>query len=105
MMEKPTNEQYENLISEDLDKFDKLNFIFVEAESANIGKNRRPHELYNQMKNSKRIEILRDERIRIDELVNTYSNYDKNDLKESVLRISRRLGPQRTKSAIDSIDN
>ena len=105
MIEQPTNEQYENLISEDLDKFDKLNFIFVEAESANIGKNRIPHELYNQMKNSKRIEILRDERIRIDELVNTYSNYDKNDLKESVLRISRRLGPQRTKCAIDSIDN
>ena len=55
------------------------------------------------MKNSKRIEILRDERIRIDELVNTYSKYDKNDLKESVLRISKRLGPQRTKSAIDAI--
>ena len=104
MIEQPTNEQYENLISEDLDKFDKLKFIFVEAESPNIGKNRIPHELYNQMKNSKRIEILRDERIRIDELVNTYSKYDKNDLKESVLRISKRLGPQRTKSAIDSID-
>ena len=104
MIEQPTNEQYENLISEDLDKFNKLKFIFVEAESPNIGKNRIPHELYNQMKNSKRIEILRDERIRIDELVNTYSKYDKNDLKESVVRISKRLGPQRTKSAIDSID-
>ena len=105
MIEQPTNEQYENLISEDLDKFDKLKFIFVEAESPNIGKNRIPHELYNQMKNSKRIEIIRDERIRIDELVNTYSKYEKNDLKDSVLRISKRLGPQRTKSAIDSIDN
>ena len=104
MIEQPTNEQYENLISEDLDKFNKSKFIFVEAESPNIGKNRIPHELYNQMKNSKRIEILRDERIRIDELVNTYSKYDKNDLKESVLRISKRLGPQRTKSAINSID-
>tara|TARA_Y100001978_G_scaffold164353_1_gene151374 strand:- start:380 stop:709 length:330 start_codon:yes stop_codon:yes gene_type:complete len=57
------------------------------------------------MKNSKRIEIIRDEKIRIEELVNTYSKYQKNDLKESVLRISKRLGPQRTKSAINSIDN
>ena len=57
------------------------------------------------MKNSKRIEIIRDERIRIKELINTYSKYQKNDLKESVLKISKRLGPQRTKSAIDSIDN
>ncbi len=105
MKEQPTNEQYENLISEHLDKFNKLKFIFVEAESPNIGKNRIPHELYKQMKNSKRIEIIRDEVIRIDELVNTYSKYEKNDLKESVMRISKRLGPQRTKSAIDSIDN
>ena len=39
------------------------------------------------------------------ELINTYSKYQKNDLKESVLKISKRLGPQRTKSAIVSIDN
>ena len=104
MIAQPTNEQYENLISDDIDKFNKLKFIFVEAESPNIGKNRIPHELYKQMKNSKRIEIIRDERIRINELVNTYSKYEKNDLKESVVKISKRLGPQRTKSAIDSID-
>jgi len=105
MKEQPTNEQYENLIAEDLNKFNKKNFIFVEAESPNIGKNRIPNAFYKQMKNSKRIEIKRDERMRIKELINTYSKYQKNDLKESVLKISKRLGPQRTKSAIDSIDN
>ena len=57
------------------------------------------------MRHSKRIEIIRDEKIRIKELINTYSKYKKNDLKESVLKISKRLGPQRTKSAINSIDN
>ena len=105
MKDQPTNEQYENLIAEDLDKFNKKDFIFVEAESPNIGKNRIPHEFYKQMKNSKRIEIIRDEKIRIKELVNTYSKYKKNDLKESVFKISKRLGPQRTKSAINFIDN
>ncbi len=105
MKEQPTNEQYENLIAEELNKFNQKKFIFVEAESPNIGKNRIPHELYKQMKNSRRFEIIRDQRIRIRELVNTYSIYQKNDLKESVLKISKRLGPQRTKSAIDSIDN
>ena len=104
MKEQPTNEQYENLIAEDLNKFNKKKIIFVEAESANIGKNRIPHELYKQMKNSKRIEIIRNEKIRIKELINTYSKYKKNDLKESVLKITKRLGPQRTKSAINSID-
>jgi len=105
MKRQPTNEQYENLIAENLNKFNKDNFIFVEAESPNIGKNRIPHELYKQMTNSKRIEIIRDDQIRIKELINTYSKYQKNDLKESVSKISKRLGPQRTKSAIDSIDN
>ena len=105
MKEQPTNEQYENLIAEDLDKFNKEYFIFVEAESPNIGKNRIPHKLYKQMKNSKRIEIIRDERIRIKELIDTYSKYQKDDLKASVLKISKRLGPQRTKTAIVSIDN
>ncbi len=105
MKEQPTNEQYENLIAENLSLHNKNKFIFVEAESPNIGKNRIPHELYNQMKNSQRIEILREEKIRIKELINTYSKYQKNDLKKSVLKISKRLGPQRTKTAIDSIDN
>ena len=105
MEEQPTNEQYENLIAEDLSILNKNKFIFVEAESSNIGKNRIPHELFKQMKNSKRIEIIREEKIRIKELINTYSKYQKDDLKESVLKISKRLGPQRTKSAIDSINN
>ena len=105
MEEQPTNEQYENLIAEDLSILNKNKFIFVEAESSNIGKNRIPHELFKQMKNSKRIEIIREEKIRIKELINTYSKYQKDDLKESVLKISKRLGPQRTKSAIESIDN
>ena len=105
MKEQPTNEQYENLIAENLHKMNKDNFIFVEAESPNIGKNRIPNELFKQMNNSKRIEIIRSESIRIKELINTYSKYQKNDLKESVMKISKRLGPLRTKSAIDSIDN
>ena len=104
MPNQPKNEQYENLIAENLGDFNKDNIIFVEAESPNIGKNRIPHELYKQMMNAQRIEIIRDERIRINELINTYSLFSKNDLKDSVLRITRRLGPQRTKSALDFIE-
>ena len=64
-----------------------------------------PHEFFNQMKNSKRIEILRSESNRFDELIDTYSVFKKEELQESVLRIKKRLGPQRTKIAIESIDN
>ncbi len=105
MKPQPTNEQYENLISEELNIFNKKIYIFVEAESPNIGRNRIPHEIYKQMKISKRIEIVRNESIRIKELIKTYSKYEKKELKDSVLKISKRLGPNRTKTAIDSIDN
>ncbi len=104
MLKQPTNEQYENMIAEKLINYNSNNITFVEAESPNIGKNRIPFELYEQMKISPRIEIKRAEKIRINELINTYSSFSKDDLKESVLRISKRLGPQRTKSALDSIE-
>jgi len=105
MKEQPSNEQYENKIAEKLNTFKTIKNIFVEAESANIGKCKVPHEFFKQMKESRRIEILRSESNRLDELIDTYSVFKKEELKDSVLRIKKRLGPQRTKIALDSIDN
>jgi len=105
MKEQPSNEEFENLIAEKLNSFRCSNNIFVEAESANIGKCKIPHEFFNQMKNSRRIEILRSESNRLDELIDTYSVFKKEELQESVLRIKKRLGPQRTKIALESINS
>jgi len=104
MKDQPSNEQFENRIAEKLYSFNCIHNIFVEAESANIGKCKIPHEFFNQMKTSRRIEILRSESNRLDELINTYSVFNKEELKESVLRIKKRLGPQRTKIALESIN-
>ena len=57
------------------------------------------------MKNSRRIEILRSESNRLDELIDTYSVFKKEELQESILRIKKRLGPHRTKIALESINN
>ena len=103
MKEQPTNEHFENMIAEKLISFKKDEPIFLEAESANIGKCKVPHELFNQMKSSKRIEIIRSESNRLDELISTYSIFKQNELEESILRIKKRLGPQRTKIAVNSI--
>ena len=104
MKEQPSNEQFENKIAEKLYTFQAINNVFVEAESANIGKCKIPHEFFNQMKKSRRIEILRSESNRLDELIDTYSVFKKEELKNSVQRIKKRLGPQRTKLALESID-
>ena len=105
MKEQPSNEQFENKIAEKINTFKSSNNIFVEAESANIGKCKIPHEFFKQMKHSRRIEILRSESNRLDELIDTYSVFNKEELQESVLRIKKRLGPQRTKTALESINN
>ncbi len=105
MKKQPSNEQFENKIAEKLNSFISINNVFVEAESSNIGKCKIPHEFFNQMKASRRIEIIRSESNRLDELIDTYSVFSKEELKESVLRIKKRLGPQRTKIALESINN
>ena len=104
MNEQPSNEQFENKIAEKLNSFIAINEIYVESESANIGKCKIPHEFFNQMKNARRIEILRSEKNRLKELIDTYSVFNKKELQESVLRIKKRLGPQRTKTALESIE-
>ena len=104
MDEQPSNEQFENLIAEQLNKLNTNRDIFIEAESANIGKCRIPNEIFKQMKLSPRVEIIMNEKLRIEELIRNYSNFSKNELKESVMRISKRLGPQRTKQAIEAIE-
>ena len=38
-------------------------------------------------------------------MINTYSVFKKEELQESVLRIKKRLGPQRTKIALESIND
>ena len=37
-------------------------------------------------------------------MINTYSIFKKEELQQSVLRIKKRLGPQRTKIALESIN-
>jgi len=103
MKEQPTNEHFENMIAEKLISFKKDEPIFLEAESANIGKCKVPHELFNQMKSSQRIEIIRSESNRIDELISTYSIFNQVELEESIIRIKKRLGPHRTKIAINAL--
>ena len=105
MTRQPTNEQFENLLAEKLKSFKISEPLFIEAESANIGTCRIPHEFFKQMKKAKRIEILQSKENRIKELISTYSGFPNDELKNSVTRISKRLGPQRTKKAIDAIEN
>ncbi len=105
MTAQPSNEQFENMIAEELKAFNKNQKIFVEAESANIGKCKIPFEFFSKMKTANRIEIKKSESNRLEELIKTYSIFEEKDLIAAVSRIKKRLGPQKTSIALESIKN
>jgi len=106
MEKQPTTQQFENILAESIDEFHskKAIEIWLEAESSNLGKCRIPNSLYTKMKQAPIIEIIKTKNERVDNLVNLYSKNSQHDLKDAVNRISKRLGPKRTKEALVAIE-
>ena len=106
MKEQPSTQQFENILAESLDSFQKNSAteIWLEAESSNLGKCRIPNSLYTKMKKAPIIEIIKDKDERVKNLVHVYSQNSQTELNNAVNRISKRLGPQRTKEALTAIE-
>lgn len=106
MKEQPTTQQFENILAESLDNFqrNKATEIWIEAESSNLGKCRIPNKLHTKMGKAPIIEIIKTKNERVENLVNLYSQNSQTELKNAVNRISKRLGPQRTKEALTAIE-
>ncbi len=106
MEKQPTTQQFENILAEYLDNFHKnnANEIWLEDESSNLGKCRIPNNLYTRMKKAPVIEIIKTKNERVKNLVDLYSQNSQTELKDAITRISKRLGPQRTKEALEAIE-
>ena len=106
MKKQPSTQQFENILAESINKFHKSKAIeiWIEAESSTLGKCRIPKSLYTKMRNAPILEIIKSVNERVDNLVNVYSQNSQIELKDAVNRISKRLGPQRTKEAILAIE-
>lgn len=100
----PTNEHFENQIALLLSEMNQGRPVWLEDESINIGKNKIPDALFKQMRSAPVVEIKVPYEKRIHQLVSDYSPYPVEDLKESVLKIQKRLGGLRTKQAIEALD-
>ncbi|MBU1371171.1 MAG: tRNA 2-selenouridine(34) synthase MnmH [Bacteroidetes bacterium] len=103
-LEQPSQEQFENLFGSELQEMDCSKRIWLEDESVTIGKRVIPKPIWDQMRKAQvvKIDIPKDERIEF--LNEDYGNLDKDFLKASVLRISKRLGPLETKLTLRAID-
>jgi tRNA 2-selenouridine synthase len=102
--EQPTTEQFENDLCHHISLLDQEQPVWIEDESRNVGKCVIPGELYDQMRSNEILflDIPREKRAR--HLVTRYARYSSEELKACVLRIQKKLGGDRTREALESID-
>jgi tRNA 2-selenouridine synthase len=100
----PTTEQFGNSLYTELVKFKKDLPLWVEDESRNIGSVFMPDSFYQNMQETPVIVLVMDLNMRLPRLLEEYSSYPQATLKESVLKISKRLGGDKTQDAILAIE-
>lgn len=101
----PTNEQFENDLIYQWFSFDLSKPIWAEDESHSIGSNWIPNELFSMMRKAPVVKMEIDKSIRMQRLMNEYANFDKKELENCILKISKKLGGQNVKQALESLEN
>jgi tRNA 2-selenouridine synthase len=101
----PTSEHFANLLHAELAKLDSTRPVWLEDESKNIGSVFMPDQFYYRMRESPVIALIMDVATRMPRLLKEYAQYPHGELVASVNKISRRLGGDRTKESIESIES
>jgi tRNA 2-selenouridine synthase len=101
----PTQEQFENNLSDCLSKISSEKICWVENESRKVGRDIIPAGLWDQMQNAKVITIGLPIEERINFLVSEYGKFPKEDLITATERIGRHLGGQHVKAAVEALQN
>ncbi|MCA1757340.1 MAG: tRNA 2-selenouridine(34) synthase MnmH [Bacteroidales bacterium] len=104
MPDQPTSEHFANMVFSELNYTTPSATLFMEDESRNIGSVFMPDELYNVIRRSPVIALMPDSASRTGFLMEEYGKFEPRLLRESVLRISKRLGGDRTREALEAID-
>jgi tRNA 2-selenouridine synthase len=101
----PSTEQFANILYREWSKLEGNSPVWIEDESRNIGTVFMPEGFFQNMQNTPVIELVMDARLRLPNLMEEYSKYPPENLKESVQKISKRLGGDNTREALIAIDN
>jgi len=100
----PSQEQFENELAYFLHNIDYAKPLWLEDESRLIGNKVIPEKLWEQMRIAKTICIDIPFNERIDYLTKEYGKFTKEQLKESIIKITKRLGHLQTKNALTALD-
>jgi tRNA 2-selenouridine synthase len=100
----PTTEQFANNLYREWGKMDDKAPFWIEDESRNIGTVFIPDGLYGNMQDTRAIILLMDVKTRLPRLMEEYSVYPGDALKASIQKISKRLGGDNTRDAIEAVE-
>ncbi len=100
----PTTEHFANILFREWDMADPDIPIWLEDESRNIGSVFMPDQFYFNMQDTPAIILMMDVKTRMPRLMEEYSIYPPAELKASIMRISRRLGGDNTRDAINAVE-
>ena len=77
---------------------------WVEDESRTVGVRIIPEGIWNQMRQAPHYFLDKTFELRLDQIMEDYGTFSKDDLQFCMERISKRLGPQHAKKAINHIE-
>ena len=95
----PSTEHFENRLAMALEQRRGRPWLWLEAESVQIGRCRLPKALFDQMQEAPVVVLERPRHERVAALVEVYGPQGQQGLLEATERLQRRLGSQRTNSA------
>lgn len=102
--EQPSTEHFENLLAKQIAELDPNQTIWVEDESRSIGKARIPDTFFNQKLAAPMVFVESSIENRIATVCATYGEKDIPTLQEAFKQITRRMGGQHVKAAIEHLD-
>ncbi|MFM2136860.1 MAG: hypothetical protein RL021_2260 [Bacteroidota bacterium] len=99
----PSNEHFENLLFERLQKMDFERPVWLENESRSIGRLKIPEGLFELMRKATVLEADVSVKMRMKRIVAEYGVFDRAELEEATLRLSKKLGGQHVKTAVEAL--
>ena len=101
----PSTEHFTNILFDEISQINPALPFWVEDESRNIGSVFMPDTFYEKMQDTPAIILNMDVKTRLPRLIEEYSTYSVEALKASIMKISKRLGGDKTKEAILSVES
>jgi tRNA 2-selenouridine synthase len=101
----PTQEQFENELAIQLYTLSEHKPVWIEDESRLIGNKIIPAELWDLMRKSPVVYTEIPLKERVNNLITDYGKFSAEELKTSILKISKKLGPEQTKYALEALSS